>query len=329
MEATTLEQAAESLLSTSEAPEAQGDNLSEAVDEITEPTDDDQGEEIEAVAESDDDVEASDVADEEFGEDDQIDDEDLVEAEAEDTNLIPIKVDGKEEMWTLDQLKQSAAGQAAINKRFQEAAQVRKELEQQAAALAQQQQQVVQLYQQAQNGVQAPTPPSRELFESDPIGYMEEKLKYDEAKANYDQQMYQVQQMHAATTQQEQQAHQSYLQEQAEILKQHIPEIADPEKGEKLKGDLMNVGMEYGFTAEEMARVSDARYVRALNDARKYRELVAKRKQTQQKGGKARPVVKAGAKKTTDGTAATRKKAQTRLQKTGSINDALGLILNS
>ena len=326
MEATTLEQAAESLLSTSEAPEAQGDNLSEAVDQITGPSDDDQGEEVEAVAESEDDVEASG----EEQEDDQIDDEDLVEAEAEDTNLIPVKVDGKEEMWTLDQLKQSAAGQAAINKRFQEAAEARKQIEQANAALAQQQQQLVQLYQQAQQGgLQAPTPPSRELFESDPIGYMEEKLKYDEAKAAYDQNLYQMQQMQQRTAQQQQQAHQSYLQEQAEILKQHIPEIADPEKGEKLKGDLMQVGMEYGFTAEEMAQVSDARYVRALNDARKYRALVAKRKDAQQKGEKARPVVRAGAKKTPDGQAATRKKAQSRLQKTGSINDALGLILNS
>jgi hypothetical protein len=326
VEATTLEQAAESLLSTSEAPEAQGDNLSEAVDSITEPSDDDQGEELEAVAESDDDVEASD----EDYDDDQIDDEDLVEAEAEDTNLIPVKVDGKEEMWTLDQLKQSAAGQAAINKRFQEAAEARKQIEQANAALAQQQQQLVQLYQQAQQGgLQAPTPPSRELFESDPIGYMESKLAYDEAKATYDQNLYQMQQVQKQTAQQQQQAHQSYLQEQAEILRQHIPEIADPEKGEKLKGDLMQVGMDYGFTAEEMAQVSDARYVRALNDARKYRALVAKRKDAQQKGEKARPVVRAGAKKTPDGQAATRKKAQSRLQKTGSINDALGLILNS
>ena len=329
MEATTLEQAAESLLSTSDAPEAQGDNLSEAVNSITEPSDDDQGEEVEAVAESEDDIEASDEADED-SEDDQIDDEDLVEAEAEDTNLIPVKVDGKEEMWTLDQLKQSAAGQAAINKRFQEAAEARKQIEQANAALAQQQQQLVHLYQQAQQGgLQAPTPPSRELFESDPIGYMEEKLKYDEAKAGYDQNLYQMQQVQQQTIQHQQQAHQSYLQEQAEILRQHIPEIADPEKGEKLKGDLMQVGMDYGFTAEEMAHVSDARYVRALNDARKYRQLVSKRKQAQQKGEKARPVVRAGAKKTPDGQAATRKKAQSRLQKTGSINDALSLILNS
>ena len=320
MESTTLEQAAESLLETSDAPEAQGDNLSEAVDEITEPT----GEEVEAVAESEDDVEAS---DDDY--DDQIDDEDLVEVEAEDTMLIPVKVDGKEEQWTLDQLKQSAAGQAAINKRFQEAAEARKQIEQQAAALQQQQQQVLQMYQQAQQGVQEPVAPSRELFDSDPIGYMEEKLKYDEAKAQYDQQMYQVHQMREQQTQQQAQAQQAYLQEQAELLKQHIPEIADPVKGAQLKEDLMQIGMYYEFTAEEMAGVSDSRYVRALNDARKYRALVAKRKQTQAKGQKARPVVKAGAKKTQDGQAATRKKAQSRLQKTGSINDALSLILNS
>ena len=60
-------------------------------------------------------------------------------------------------------------------------AQVRKQLDQEKALFQQQQQQFFQLHQQAQiGGLQAPTPPTRELFESDPIGYMEEKLKYDD-----------------------------------------------------------------------------------------------------------------------------------------------------
>ena len=326
MDTTTLEQVAESLLENSEPVKAQEDNLSEAEGHITEPSDDDQGDEIELTSESEDDVEASD----EDYDDDQIDDEDLLQAEAEDTTLIPVKVDGKEEMWTLEMLKQSAAGQSAINKRFQEAAEVRKQLEQDKAALMQQQQQVVQLYQQAQQGgFQAPTPPSRELFESDPIGYMEEKLKYDEAKAGYDQQLFQLQQVHQQTVQQKEQAQQSYLQEQAEILRQHIPEIADPERGEKLKGDLMQVGMEYGFTAEEMAHVSDARYVRALNDARKYRELVAKRTQAQQKGEKARPVVKAGVKRPANASQVKQAKtAQSRMRQTGSVDDVTNFLLS-
>jgi len=326
MESTTLEQAAESLLAPSEET-SEDNNFDEAVDAMIEP-DDDQTEELEVADEEQNDVEASsETQDDDLG-DVEIDDEDLVEAPAEDTNVFSVKVDGKEEQWTLDQLKQSAAGQAAINKRFQEAAEARKQIEQQAAVLQQQQQQVAALYQQAQNGgLQAPTPPTRELFESDPIGYMEEKLKYDESKAQFDQNMFQLQNVQKQRMQAQQEAHQSYLAEQAQVLTQHIPEIADPKRGEAIKNALVDTGVSYGFTTEEMQAVTDARYVRALNDARKYRELVAKRKSTQSKGEKARPVVKAGAKKRVDSNAVTRKKAQQRLQKTGSIDDALSLIL--
>ena len=328
MESTTLEQAAESLLANSEEVSAGEDNLDAAVNEITEP-DDDQVEEVEAGGEEQDDVEASSEDQDEYDLDDvEVDDEDPVEA-TEDTTVFSVKVDGKEEQWTLDQLKQSAAGQAAINKRFQEVAEARKQIQQHAAALQQQQQQIMQLHQQAQNGgLQAPTPPTRELFESDPIGYMEEKLKYDEAHAQYAQNMQQLNQVQQQRTQAQEQARQAYLQEQAEILQKHIPEFADPEKGDKLKNSLVQTGVQYGFTEQEMSAVTDSRYVRALNDARKYRELVAKRKSVQAKGEKARPMVKAGAKKRNDGNAATRNKAKTRLQKTGSIDDALSLILN-
>ena len=323
MESTTLEDAVDSLLAPSEET-SEDNNFDEAVDAMIEP-DDDQTEEVEVADDEQNDVEAS----SEDYDDVEIDDEDLVEAPAEDTNVFSVKVDGKEEQWTLDQLKQSAAGQAAINKRFQEAAEARKQIQQQATVLQQQQQQVAALYQQAQiGGLQAPTPPTRELFESDPIGYMEEKLKYDESKAQFDQNMFQLQNVQKQRMQAQQEAHQSYLAEQAQVLTQHIPEIADPQKGEAIKKALVQTGIDYGFSAEEMQNVTDARYVRALNDARKYRQLVAKRKSTQAKGEKARPVVKSGAKKRVDNNAVTRKKAQQRLQKTGSIEDALSLILN-
>ena len=327
MEATSLDNAIEAML----APEPSEENQSEAVEAAETPTQDVESEAVEDVAESDDDVEASgeDIEDAEYVEDDQIDDDDLVEA-AEDTNLIPVKINGKEERWTLDQLKQSAAGQGYINQKMQENAALEKQYKEQAQALAQQQQQVLAMYQQAQQGgLQAPTPPSKELFDQDPIGYMEAKLTYDEAKAAHDQQLYQLQGMHQQQAQQQQAARQAYLAEQAEVLKQYIPEIADPKKGEMLKTEIMDTGIHYGFTPEEMAGVSDARYVRALNDARKYRQLVANKQKSQSKADGVRPVVKAGAKKRPDGQAATRKKAQQRLQKTGSIDDALSLMLKS
>ena len=327
MEATSLNNAVEAML----APEPSQENQSEAMKAAETPTQDVESEAVEDVAESNDDVEASgdDIEDAEYVEDDQIDDDDLVGA-AEDTNLIPVKINGKEERWTLDQLKQSAAGQGYINQKMQENAALEKHYKEQAQALAQQQQQVLAMYQQAQQGgLQAPTPPSKELFDQDPIGYMEAKLTYDEAKAAHDQQLYQLQGMHQQQAQQQQAARQAYLAEQAEVLKQYIPEIADPKKGEMLKTEIMDTGMHYGFTPEEMAGVSDARYVRALNDARKYRQLVANKQKSQSKADGVRPVVKAGAKKRPDGQAATRKKAHQRLQKTGSIDDALSLMLKS
>ena len=327
MEATSLDNAVEAML----APEPSEENQSEAVEAAEAPTQDVESEAVEDIAESDDDVEASgeNIEDAEYVEDAQIDDDDLVEA-AEDTNLIPVKINGKEERWTLDQLKQSAAGQGYINQKMQENAALEKQYKEQAQALAQQQQQVLAMYQQAQQGgLQAPTPPSKELFDQDPIGYMEAKLTYDEAKAAHDQQLYQLQGMQQQQAQQQQAARQAYLAEQAEVLKQYIPEIADPKKGEMLKTEIMDTGIHYGFTPEEMAGVSDARYVRALNDARKYRQLVANKQKSQSKADGVRPVVKAGAKKRPDGQAATRKKAQQRLQKTGSIDDALSLMLKS
>ena len=327
MEATSLENAVEAML----APEPSEENQSEAVEAAEAPTQDVESEAVEDVAESNDDVEASgdDIEDAEYVEDDQIDDEDLVEA-AEDTNLIPVTVNGKEERWTLDQLKQSAAGQGYINQKMQENAALEKHYKEQAQALAQQQQQVLAMYQQAQQGgLQAPTPPSKELFDQDPIGYMEAKLTYDEAKAAHDQQLVQLRGMQQQQAQQQQAARQAHLAQQAEVLKQYIPEIVDPEKGEKLKAGIIDTGVHYGFTPEEMAGVTDARYVRALNDARKYRQLVANKQKSQSKADGVRPVVKAGAKKRSDGQAATRKKAQQRLQKTGSIDDALSLMLKS
>jgi hypothetical protein len=150
MESTTLEDAVDSLLAPSEET-SEDNNFDAAVDAMIEP-DDDQSEEVEVADEEQDDVEASSEDQGDDLDDVEIDDEDLVEAQAEDTNLIPVKVDGKEEMWTLDQLKQSAAGQSAINVRFQEAAEVRKQLEQQKPYCNSSSSKFLQLHQQAQNG---------------------------------------------------------------------------------------------------------------------------------------------------------------------------------
>jgi len=342
MESTSLDQAVNSLLSP--APEdTGGDNLSEAVDQITETEDDDQSEAIEATAESEDDAELEASSeqddDEEYDLDDvEIDDEDPQEATEEDV-LYSVKADGKIEQATLEQLKQSYAGQAAINKRFQEAAEERKQVEQaqvkikahfdqKEAALQQREAQLMQLHQSFEaGGLQRPIEPSEQLLNDDPIGYMTEKALYDKKVQEYNQNQTQLQNIAMQKQQAKLAAEQEYDLEQARLLQQYIPEIADPVKGQQIKDALVNVGVSYGYTVEEMQSVKDARAVRLTNDARKWQELVAKKKSAKASGKKPSPVVKAGAKKRQEGNSATRKKAQQRLQKTGSIDDALNLII--
>ena len=310
--------------------------IEEAVSLITEPTEAPQAEAAEAVEVEDAEVideptEAEEPTQEFESDDDDVDldeiDLDYIEEEPQ-PQLITVKSDGKEKQVTLDELKQGYAGQDYIQRRMQEVAQLEKQNKTQAQQLAQQQQQFLQLRQQAQQiGMQPPEAPSKELFDRDPIGYMEAKIQYDEAAAQYNQHVQQLQQLQQQQSMQAQQQRQSFLQEQAQILQQHIPEIADPEKGDKIKADLVQTGVHYGFTEQEIQNVADARYVRALNDAMKWRRLQNK-KLAAAKGEPQKTVVKAGAKRRAgDGEAAARKKQQQKLRKSGRIEDALGLML--
>lgn len=318
--ATTIEEAVKLMTAPQEQPEAEAEAVeveAEAEEVVIEDT---ESEEPTLEAESyDDDVDYDDV---------ELDDTEIEAEVPEETNLIPVKVNGKEEMWTLDQLKQSAAGQGYINQRMQEIAQVEKQYQAQAQQLAQQQEQVLRMYQQAQQvGVTPPVPPSTELFDKDPIGYMDEKIKYDEAKQQYDAQVQQVQQLQRQQQAAAEQQRMQFLAQQAEVLKQYIPDIADPEKGDALKADLVKTGTHYGFSEAEIQGVTDARYVRALNDAMKWRRLQDK-KRAATKGEPAKTVVKAGAKRrASEGQSAARKKQEQKLRKSGRIEDALSLML--
>lgn len=322
--ANTIDAAVEQLIqvpdnSTEDATDEVVEETSE--EEVVEPTEQDA--ESEETLEFDDE-ELSDI---DFDSDDV---EEVLEESTEKDSLHTVKINGKEENWTLDQLKQSAAGQGYINQRMQEVAKLEKAYKEQTAALAQQQQQQLEFYQKAQEtGFSEPTPPSKELFNNDPIAYMEAKLSYDEAKAEHDTKVQQFQQMQKQQEQQQQQQLQAFTQQQTQLLAEKLPDIADPQKGEVIKKGLMEVGEHYGFSQQELESVRDHRYILAMYDAMRFRKLLQKRGKATSKKQSIAPV-KAGAKKTPNvGKAKARKQKQDRLRKTGSIDDAVDLILNS
>jgi hypothetical protein len=311
----TMDQAVNSMFAPSE--EVTQDEVQEETIE-TEVAQDAGSEDQAEAAESDDEAE-EDADDSEYEAD---------EADAADENSkdrIPVKINGKTELWTLDELKRSAAGQGYIQQGMREVAEIKKEAGSVYQALQQERQQLSQIYNQLTSGqvpLQAPNPPAKELLERDPIGYMEARIKYDEDVAAYQQTQTQMQKLQAQQAQLNQQAQAVIVQEQMKLLQQAIPEFSDPKTGTALRDQIIKTAVDvYGFDQSELMSTSDHRHIRVLKDAMEYRKLMQNRAGAEQKASKARPVVKPGAQKRPESAVQSRKKQIQRAKQTGKIDD--------
>lgn len=315
-EALNLDQAVEVFM----APE-------ESVEEVTET------EEVEETEEATEE-EATEEDDDSYEEEEESEDTDLEDDESDDEpdDVAPetytVKVDGKEVEVTLENLMQSYSGQGKIQKGMQEAAETRKaaeQIKQQAEAMYQQMSQT--LAQVQQHGVlQEPQPPSKELLQTDPIGYVEARADYEERMQQFQQQQYRIQQMAQMRQEEMAKLQREHLQQEAIKLKEVVPELSNPKTAAKFRNDLVEFGKQNGFSLEELNQVSDHRALKLLADAMRYNQLKAGRATAEQKVQKARPVIKAGAKKVSDPKRQAKRKQQAKFKSTGSINDALGLL---
>ena len=312
---TSIEDAVESIVAPSEEPTEEVLEAQETEEISAEP-------ETEEVEEEEEVLEASDS-----------DDEDLIdEPSQEEPEFYSVKVNGQEKQVSLDDLKQGYSGQEYVQQGMQDVANKRKEAEDVYTALNNERQQMAELYQQLQNGGVAspPTKPTKETFEADPIGYMQENLAYEEKKAEYDKQMAQLQGVSQQNSEAQQYARQAFVQEQIQILQKDIPEFADEKSGRQLKEKLVSVGMKhYGYTNVEIEQITDHRAIKVLNDARKYQNIIAGKSKAEVKTKGAKSVVKPGAKRMATPDAKIRSRQSAKLRETGSIDDAIGLIMQN
>jgi len=265
--------------------------------------------------------------------DDEVEDEyeDAEEADSEEPETFTVKVDGVEKRVTLEDLKQGYSGQQYVQQGMQQVAEMRKQFEQIAGDFLNEREQAKAIFAQVQNMQipSAPVPPSVELAETDPFRYSAEKAKYDVAANEYQQKMAEIQQALAGNSQAEMQARNAYLQREMDTLKQVIPDFADPEKAQSLRNNMLSVSQNtYGFDPQEIAAITDHRVLRVLHDAIQYRAAQGGKEQAIKKA-KAKPkrTVKPGAKKTASNQNSQRQ-ARSKLKRSGSIQDAMSLILN-
>ena len=249
--------------------------------------------------------------------------------DSEEPELFTVKVNGEEHSVNLEELKRGYSGQSYITTQMQKVAENRKETEQVFAALSQERAQVQAALQMLSDGTFAhpPQAPSEELFQSDPMHYMELQLQYQKDQQAFQEKVGYMQQQAAANQQTQEQARSAYLSQEVEMLKGFHPELFDEEKGPEVKERLVTQASEsYGFSPEEINGVMDHRHMRVLMDAIAYRQLNSEtgKKRVEQKV-QAKQV--RSTKRKVNADQQQRQKQRDRLKQTGDIEDAIGLLL--
>jgi hypothetical protein len=146
----------------------------------------------------------------------------------------------------------------------------------------------------------------------------------------YQNEMAQFQQVHNDQLHAQNLALEAHRNQEMTRLLEIMPELKDPSKGKLIKEEILSAGNEYGYAPEEISAIVDHRAIRVLSDARKYREIVAGKSKAVEKASKHKRTqpMKAGGKKAGSSKKELRNK-QSRLKKSGSIDDAVALILGN
>ena len=283
------------------------------------------------VGENDEDDDVADTSDEEAYDDEEDDgDTDPAEDEGQPEPLHTVTVDGVEIQVTTDELRRGYSGQQYIQQGMREVAEARKQVQAMAQNLQTELAQIDGLRQRLANPIQPPKAPDTALAQSDPIGYMQQRAQYESQLAEYQQQQQAfvaVQQRQAAFSAAQ---HEQMLQQQVARLKEAVPEFADPETAKKLREALIDVGSrDYGFSPDELSQIVDARQIRILHDAYKWRQQQKARSEAKAKTAAAPKVMKAGPKPAQNASKkAKTQQAKARMAKTGNIDDVANFLLS-
>lgn len=274
------------------------------------------------------------TADEDQGSDDE---EAAADAGGDDdTNgqLFTVNVDGRTQQVPLAELIRGYSGQSYIQKGMRDVAEARKETAVVYQALQTERQQIAQFIEAAQTNqidLRPPVPPSDELLSRDPIGYMEQRLKYDKALVTFQQTQAVRQDMEAKAAEAQRASQRAYLAEQHQQLTRVIPAFAKPETAARVKQELINAGSGYyGYAPEELQAVTDHRALLVLHDAAQYRRLMSGKAAAPKEASAPRtPTIKAGTRTSVQGGKRVQsEKAKTQMRRTGSVDDVTRYLLS-
>jgi len=244
--------------------------------------------------------------------DDDADEDDGEDADAEQPaepqpELFTIKVDGKEQQVTREELLNGYQRQADYSRKTAEAAEQRRQAEALAQSVQAERQHYAQQLEQVATVLQAQLPPrpTQADYDADPIGAVQAERRWQDSMGQLQHVLGERQRVEQQQQAQQQQAHQQMLAQARERLAEMVPEWTKPEIAAKEKPAVANHLREIGYTDAEIGQAADPRALVLARESMLYRQLMASKPQVQQRVAQAPKMVRPG----TSGPAPDRTKA--------------------
>lgn len=208
-----------------------------------------------------------------------------------------VKIDGKEQQVTREELLAGYQRQADYSRKTAEAAEQRRAAE----ALAQSVQAERQHYQAQLEQVatvlqaQLPPRPTQQDYDADPIGAVQAERRWQDSMGQLQHVLGERQRVEQQQAQQQQAMQQQTLAQARERLTEMLPEWRKPEVAAKEKPAVANHLRSIGYADHEISQAADPRALVMARESMLYRQLMAQKPAVQQRIATAPKMVKPGA----------------------------------
>lgn len=234
-----------------------------------------------------------------------------------------VKVDGKEMQVPLDELLKGYSRTADYSRKTEALAHERKAFHAEAEQVKEERSQYAQLLPALAQQLQASLPqqPDPALRETDPLAYVLEKDKYEEAVGRLNAAFSELQRVQAQQTEEQLKQVQATVAEARKKLPELVPAWKDEKAYERDRPKLRDYAKKLGYSDNEIDQAYDPRAVASLWKAMRYDELIARRPKPDvplEKAIRPTPAVVAPAARSVRQSQEARK----RLAQTGRIEDA-------
>ena len=202
-------------------------------------------------------------------------------ADAEDDQMVTIKIDGKDVEVKLSELKNGYQRQSDYTRKTMEASETRKAADAETAKARQERdvyaQNLTRFQAQLEGTLQEQQKTDWEaLLNSDPVEYLRQQHLAQARQAQLQQVYAERQKVDAIQKGEAEQAHASHIQMQQQELLAKLPEWRDAKKADAERAAIRDFLVKEGFDAQSLNQITDARAVVLARKAMLYDQMVSK-----------------------------------------------------